>query len=177
MASQGASGSAAADGQLEERADLSEECKAKTEQASILVQGGQLREALSLLAALEKRCRVGNDLPSLIKTCEASLQFCKDASDSEALVATIETLSSRRSQKSAAVSAIVQKALPWCTDGIKPIDTSSPEDKEERDKLVKCLRDITDGKIFLEAERARLTRALATIKVRCDVIVRCNSAV
>jgi hypothetical protein len=36
---------------------------------------------------------------------------------------------------------------------------------EARDKLVVALREITDGKIFLEAERARLTRALATIKV------------
>jgi 26S proteasome regulatory subunit N5 len=40
-----------------------------------------------------------------------------------------------------------------------------PSQKEARDKLVVALRDITDGKIFLEAERARLTRALATIKV------------
>jgi hypothetical protein len=43
-----------------------------------------------------------------------------------------------------------------------------PSRKEARDKLVVALRDITDGKIFLEAERARLTRALATIKVSYD---------
>merc|ERR1712137_1164255 len=37
-------------------------------------------------------------------------------------------------------------------------------EKAARDKLVEALRDISDGKIFLEGERARLTRALATIK-------------
>jgi len=36
--------------------------------------------------------------------------------------------------------------------------------KEFRDKLLEALKDITDGKIFLEMERARLTRALATVK-------------
>lgn len=36
--------------------------------------------------------------------------------------------------------------------------------KEIRENLVVTLRDITDGKLFLEAERARLTRALSIIK-------------
>lgn len=164
MASVGASG-AASGGQLEERVDLSSECDAKIEQAKALVASNQLREALALLAALEKKCRVGNDTPSLVRTCEESLQLCKDSGDDEALIATLQTLSTRRSQKSAAVQALVNKAMLWCVDGIKPI-TVTEQQKEARDKLVVALRDISDGKIFLEAERARLTRALATIKVR-----------
>jgi 26S proteasome regulatory subunit N5 len=164
MPSEGHSGSAAG-GQLEEKVDLSAECDAKLPQAQALVESGQLREALALLAALEKRCRVGNDNTSLVRVCEASLQHCKDAGDEEALVATLQTLATRRSQKSSAVRALVHKALPWCLEeGYMPIAVE-PSQKEARDKLVVALRDITDGKIFLEAERARLTRALATIKV------------
>lgn len=36
-------------------------------------------------------------------------------------------------------------------------------DKEARVLLLVALRDITDGKIFVEAERAKLTRMLAEV--------------
>jgi 26S proteasome regulatory subunit N5 len=80
---------------------------------------------------------------------------------------TIKTLSSRRSQKSKAIAAIVEKAMPWAiisSDG--PVVAVVPNSA----KLVETLRDITDGKLFLEAERARLTRALAKIKEDAGLI-------
>jgi len=52
-------------------------------------------------------------------------------------------------------------------DGMKgymPLTVANEEQKEIRERMVVTLRDITDGKLFLEAERARLTRALAIIK-------------
>jgi len=159
---------AAAAGQLEERAYLSAETDAKLEQSGSLVAANtdNLREALALLAALEKRCRVGNDSPSLVRVCEASLQLCKDCSDDEALVATLKNLATRRSQKTKAVSALVHKAMPWVLkgDGYTPLPVQNDEQKAIRERLVVALMEITDGKIFLEAERARLTRALSTIK-------------
>mmetsp|Transcript_64688 Transcript_64688/g.186033 ORF Transcript_64688/g.186033 Transcript_64688/m.186033 type:complete len:456 (+) Transcript_64688:175-1542(+) len=155
----------AAGGELEEKVDLTPETDAKLEQSLALAKNGNLQEALGLLAALEKRCRVGNDTSNLVRVCEASLQYCKDAGDSEALVTVLQTLSTRRSQKTQAIQALVLKAIPWClADQYMPIEVSSQREKEARDKLVETLRNITDGKIFLEAERARLTRALATIK-------------
>jgi len=151
-------------GELEERVDLTGETDAKLEQSASLAKSGQLREALAMLAALEKRCRVGNDSPNLVRVCEASLQYCKDAGDDELLITTLQTLSTRRSQKTNAVRALVQKCIPWCVkDHFVPLEVSG-EAKVARDKLVEALRDITDGKIFLEGERARLTRALAIIK-------------
>lgn len=166
MPQEGASG-AASGGQLEERIDLSSETESKLAQGASLVQAGQLREALALLAALEKRCRTGNDLPSLVKVCEASLNYCKEVGDEEALLSTLQTLSTRRSQKTKAVSALVSTAIPWCMSGqYTPIEVANDAEKEFREKLVVALRDITDGKLFLETERARLTRALAAIKVR-----------
>mmetsp|Transcript_88811 Transcript_88811/g.248577 ORF Transcript_88811/g.248577 Transcript_88811/m.248577 type:complete len:457 (+) Transcript_88811:75-1445(+) len=155
----------AAGGQLEEKVDLTPETDAKLEQSAQLAKGGSLNEALAMLAALEKRCRVGNDTVNLVRVCEASLQYCKDAGDNESLVTTLQTLSTRRSQKTQAVRALVQKAIPWClNDQYTPCPVSTDEEKADREKLVVTLRDITDGKLFLEAERARLTRALATIK-------------
>ena len=38
-------------------------------------------------------------------------------------------------------------------------------DKEKRVALLVALRDITDGKIYVEAERAKLTRMLAAVRV------------
>jgi 26S proteasome regulatory subunit N5 len=157
---------AAAGGELEEKVDLTPETDAKLEQSAQLAKGGSLNEALALLAALEKRCRVGNDNPNLVRVCEASLQYCKDAGDSETLLITLQTLATRRSQKTQAVRALVHKCIPWCmADQYSPLPVSSEEEKTAREKLVVALREITDGKIFLEGERARLTRALATIKV------------
>ncbi|KAL7529361.1 hypothetical protein ACHAWF_002950 [Thalassiosira exigua] len=160
-------------GQLEERVDLSAETAEKIDQAKQLVSSGAgsssaLQDALALLAALEKRCRVGNDTPSLVKVCEASLDLCREAGDSEALLATLKTLSTRRSQKSKAIASLVAKCLPWVVDaegdGFTPLPVEGDEASKARDELVKELRDITDGKMYLEAERARLTRTVAVLK-------------
>ena len=165
------SSGAALGGQLEDRIDLSEETAAKISQAQALVAAGgssasALQDALALLAALEKRCRVGNDIPSLVKVCEASLALCHEASDDEALLATLKTLSTRRSQKSKAVAALVTTCLPWavCEDGFTPLPAEGAAAAAARDALVEELRGIADGKMYLEAERARLTRASAILK-------------
>jgi hypothetical protein len=158
---------AATGGEIEEKIDLTPETDAKLEQSFQLAQAGALNDALALLAALEKKCRVGNDNPNLVRVCEASLQYCKDAGDSEALLLTLQTLATRRSQKTQAVRVLVHKCIPWCmADQYSPLPVATEQDKKAREQLVIALRDITDGKLFLEGERARLTRALATIKVR-----------
>lgn len=163
--STGASG-AASGGQLEEKVDWTAETDQKIPQAEALAQAGQLAEALALLSNLEKKCRVGNDNASLVRVCKTSLQLCSQAKDVDALISTLETLSTRRSQKTAAVRALVQTALPWCiAEPYEPLPVTNETEKANRDRLVKCLRDITDGKIFLEKERAQLTRALSKIKV------------
>ncbi|GKY99227.1 proteasome regulatory particle subunit [Mayamaea pseudoterrestris] len=163
MSSEGASGSASG-GILEEKLDLSSETDAKLAHAKQLAASNQLQEALVLLAALEKRCRVGNDNKSLIRVCKASLDICHDAQDDEALLTTLQGLATKRSQKTAAIKTLVETAMPWCvTEPYTPLAVSSDK-KECRDKLVEALRDISNGKIFLERERAILTRVMATIK-------------
>lgn len=154
-------------GQLEQRIDCSAEATEKIAQAYALIEDGpmtedKLKEALAVLAGMEKRCRVGNDVASLCKVCEASIQICKDCGNDDVLVVTIKTLATRRSQKSKAVASVVQKVMPWVITGVDP--DGSPVVAPNSAKLIETLRDITDGKLFLEAERARLTRALAKIK-------------
>lgn len=163
MSNAGSSGRALG-GELEEKVDLTPETDAKLEQGAQLAKGGQLKEALALLAALEKRCRVGNDSANLVRVCEASLQYCKDAGDDEMLRTTLQTLSTRRSQKQAAIKALVRKSMPYCIEGdFSPMPLTSEIEKKARNALVEALREISDGKIFLEAERARLTRCMSMI--------------
>jgi len=168
----------ASGGQLEQRVDLSAETSTRLTQAQSLVtaSSSNLHEALTLLAGHEKRCRLGNDTPSLVKVCELSLQLCKDCGDEERLVATLNSLVSKRNQKTKAISAMVQKAIDWVlrveSGTYLPLDVSDPEQKRNRDNLVVVLRNITDGKLFLEAERARLTRTLAVIKVQIFICLK-----
>jgi len=164
MASREGMSGAAAGGQLEEKLDLSAETDAKLLQSQQLVQAGQLSEALALLMALEKRCRVGNDNASLIRVCQASLQACRDAGDHDAILSTLNTLATRRSQKSAAIKALVETSFPWCVqEPYTPVPVSSPAEAKQRDALIDALRTLTDGKLFLERERAQLTRAAAKL--------------
>lgn len=165
MPTPGASGSASG-GQLEEKKDYSAETDARILEAQAL---DDVSSALALLSGLEKKCRVGNDSASLIRVCEASLELCRD--DPELLLVTLQALVTRRSQKTTAIKAMVQKCLPWCmTEPYAPLEVP-PAQEATRNQLVEALRDITDGKIFLERERAQLTRVLATIQVSAVIVV------
>eukprot|EP00640_Fibrocapsa_japonica_P001353 CAMPEP_0113942926 /NCGR_PEP_ID=MMETSP1339-20121228/14958_1 /TAXON_ID=94617 /ORGANISM="Fibrocapsa japonica" /LENGTH=404 /DNA_ID=CAMNT_0000947617 /DNA_START=237 /DNA_END=1451 /DNA_ORIENTATION=+ /assembly_acc=CAM_ASM_000762 len=82
------------------------------------------------------------------------VKMCRKCEDWEQLNATLTLVSKRRSQSTKAVLGMVQEAMGWIEE------TPTPEAKLA---LLNTLRDITDGKIFLEAERARLTRQLAAL--------------
>lgn len=145
-------------GRIEDRVDLSHETNALIQQTSEMSSdsSANLSDILNLLYALEKKCRVGNDTSSLVKICEHTLSIAKKLGKSlDETLECLNTLCTRRSQKSKAVTALVQAALPWIEE------CSNADDKLS---LVVALRNITDGKILLEAERARLTLQLSKMK-------------
>ncbi|CAN0314669.1 unnamed protein product, partial [Laminaria digitata] len=119
------------------------------------MQGGKLAEALEMLMSLERLCRVGNDFPNLKEVVLTAVRLCREVKDWAQLNTTLTLLSKRRSQHSKTVTAMVQEAMEWLEE---------TPDKESKVALLVSLRDITDGKIFVEAERAKLTRMLAKIK-------------
>ena len=63
-----------------------------------------------------------------------------------------------RSQLKQAVAKMVQECCKWITEG-----TLSSKDVEV--ELINTLRTVTEGKIYVEVERARLTHRLAKMKV------------
>lgn len=140
---------------LEERKDFTAEVTAKLPEAKKLAEGGKLADGLEIIMSLERLCRVGNDFPNLKEVILTAARLCRQVEDWPQLNTTLTLLSKRRGQHSKAVTAMVQEAMGWLDE---------TPDKDARVQLLVALRDITDGKIFVEAERAKLTRMLAKIK-------------
>jgi 26S proteasome regulatory subunit N5 len=67
----------------------------------------------------------------------------------------INTLSKRRGQLKQAVAKLVQEVCTY----LDKVPT-----KELKYELIATLRDVTEGKIYVEVERARLTKELAKMK-------------
>lgn len=85
----------------------------------------------------------------------AIVQICFEAGNWNALNEYIALLVKRRSQLKQAVVKMVQECVTY---------VDKTPDKETKLKLIDTLRTVTEGKIYVEVERARLTQILAAIK-------------
>lgn len=158
------------DGQLIEKKDCSAAVAAALPEAKSLADAGKLAEAVELLLGVEKQARMGNDVTSLKEVVLATIRLVREKKDWEQMNATLTQISKRRSQNKAAISAMVQEAMG-------PSYLDATPDVETKRNLIVTLRDITDGKIFVETERARLTRTLShlleaegKVAEACDII-------
>lgn len=140
---------------LEERIDYTADLKTKIPEATALAKDGKLQEALEILIALERNCRLGNDHNNLKEVVLTLVRLCHECKDWGQLNATATLLAKRRGQQGRTITAMVQECMQYIDDA---------PSKEIKVDLIVALRDITDGKIFVESERARLTRQLAAIK-------------
>ncbi len=81
--------------------------------------------------------------------------MCWEAKDMDELAAVLTGLAKKRSIIKQAIARTVQHCMEW---------VSSTEDEVQRLCLINVLRSITEGKIYVECERAKVTRILAEIK-------------
>ncbi|CAL8349616.1 unnamed protein product, partial [Boreogadus saida] len=116
---------------------------------------GKLQEAVEGLLSLEKQTRTASDMVSTSRILVAVVQMCHEAKDWDALNENIMLLSKRRSQLKQAVAKMVQECYKY-------VDEVS--DLAIKLRLIDTLRTVTAGKIYVEIERARLTKTLANIK-------------
>uniref|UniRef100_A0A8C4NCG7 Proteasome 26S subunit, non-ATPase 12 n=1 Tax=Eptatretus burgeri TaxID=7764 RepID=A0A8C4NCG7_EPTBU len=116
---------------------------------------GKLQEAIEQLLTLEKQTRTACDMTSTSRILVAIVQMCFEARDWEALNENIITLTKRRSQLKQAVAKMVQECCEY---------VEQTPDLPTKLALIDTLRTVTAGKIYVEIERARLTRILAHIK-------------
>lgn len=120
-----------------------------------LAKQGKLHEAIEGLLNLEKAARQAEDIAALRAACGAVVSACYDAKDWKLLEENVVLLSKRRGQLRQVIQSFVRQAMGY-------ID--STPDKAARVSLIKTLQGVTEGKIFVEIERARLTRRLAAIQ-------------
>merc|ERR1712054_592700 len=111
---------------------------------------------LEELLGIEKASRLSGDTQGVKAACDAIMDISKASGKWELVNENILTLSKRRAQLKQAIAGIVNKAMGWIEE--------ANEVEGEKEKLIRTLLAVTAGKIFVEVERARLTRMLASMK-------------
>ncbi|XP_067615079.1 26S proteasome non-ATPase regulatory subunit 12 isoform X2 [Eurosta solidaginis] len=112
-------------------------------------------DAIEILLQLEKQTRLGADMVSCSRVLVAICQICFEAQNWNALNEYVSLLARRRSQLKQAVSKMIQECCTY---------VEKTPDKATKLKLIDTLRTVTEGKIYVEIDRARLTKILADIK-------------
>lgn len=135
--------------------DFSEKCDEKIPECERRAAGGALAEAVEDLLVLEKQTRSASDMFSTSRILVSVMKICFANKNLEMLNDNLILLTKRRGQLKQAVIKMVQEACTY-VDQI--------ENKEEKLKLIDTLRTVSAGKIYLELERARVTRKLAAVK-------------
>lgn len=115
----------------------------------------KFHQSIDALLQLEKQTRLGADMASCSRVLCAIVQICFEAKNWNALNEHIALLVKRRSQLKQAVVKMVQECCTY-------VDQIT--EKDVRLKLIDTLRTVTEGKIYVEVERARLTKILADIR-------------
>lgn len=134
--------------------DYSATVDKKIPQCEALAAAGKLNEALDILMSLEKQTRAGADAISTGRILESVIRMCFEARQYDLLNDNIVQLTKKRGQLKQAVTKMVQQAFSYI-EKISNLDVKL--------KLIDTLRTVTAGKIYVEVERARLSRILAEI--------------
>ncbi|KAI4191964.1 MAG: hypothetical protein LQ346_004546 [Caloplaca aetnensis] len=114
-----------------------------------------VQAALEKLAGLEKSARQASDLASTSRCLVAIVTICKDSGDWPLLNEQVLLLSKKHGQLKQATTKMVQVVMGF-------IDEAPTQEKKL--SVIETLRTVTEGKIFVEVERARVTRILSNIK-------------
>ena len=125
-------------------------------EAEALAKAGKLAEALNMLYVEEKACRVAEDSVNTSSVAVKIVQLAWQAGDVQGVIDNVVLIARKRGQLSAVTSAVVDSALKY-------LDELKERDAALHEKLVRGLRDVTEGRIFLEIPRAKLTLILAEL--------------
>lgn len=135
--------------------DFSDESRVVIPEATELARGGNLDEALLQLLGLEKRARLGGDTRIVSETALVVVKICFELEAWDQLNANVTLLCKRRGQFKQVQINVIQEASER---------VESVKAEPERLRLIHTLRAVSEGKIYVEAERARLTMQLSMLK-------------
>ncbi|KZT05826.1 PCI-domain-containing protein [Laetiporus sulphureus 93-53] len=119
-----------------------------------LAEAGKLQDALDKLFALEKHARNASDAASTTRLVKEICELCYQARDYALLNSSILNLSKKHGQLKVSIQAMVEQAMGWLSE------IREREGDEKWLELIETLRNVTEGKIFLETPRARVTLQL-----------------
>ncbi|KAG1468416.1 hypothetical protein G6F56_003844 [Rhizopus delemar] len=144
------------DGRLEKMdKDFSPQVDALFPETEALAKQGKINEALDKLLSLEKQARNAADQESTGRILVQVVKLCYEVKDWKLLNEQIVLLSKKHGQLKNATSKMVQEAMTYL---------DSTPNMETKLELIDTLRTVTDGKIYVEVERARITRLLSKIR-------------
>ncbi|KAJ9155325.1 26s proteasome regulatory subunit n5 [Pleurostoma richardsiae] len=143
-----------ADPALKPEKDFSKEADKQIPEAEKLAKT-DIQSALEKLTSLEKQTRQASDLASTSRILVAIVNICKDASDWSLLIDQVLVFSKKHGQLKQAITKMVQTVMGFLDD---------TPNMETKLSVIETLRTVTEGKIFVEVERARVTKILSDIK-------------
>uniref|UniRef100_A0AC34QPR9 PCI domain-containing protein n=1 Tax=Panagrolaimus sp. JU765 TaxID=591449 RepID=A0AC34QPR9_9BILA len=117
--------------------------------AAALARSGDVAAAIDSLASLEKQTRLGCDMRSNSRLVRFIVKIAFDAHNWDLLNEQVIGLSKKR--------ALIKFAIRNMIRDVCEMVDKVPGEKE-RNRLVETLRTVTAGKIYVEVERARLTK-------------------
>lgn len=137
--------------------DYSKEVDAALQSAQQLIQNqpAKLQQALDPLLVLEKKTRHDFDTASNGRLLPGIIQLCFDCRQWKVLQDQLQLLSKKHGLIKSAVVALIQRAMQFL-DHLPELSVQL--------EVLKTLLDVTEGKIYVELERAKLTRRFAKIK-------------
>eukprot|EP01038_Epipyxis_sp_PR26KG_P008428 gene8428-11402_t len=148
---------------FDSRKDYSAELQTIISQSASIA---NLDDAVNVLFVFEKKCRQGNEFSSLKEVCLHMVRLCRDRSDWAKLNSVLTLINKRNAQNKLTITSVVAETLTY-------VDLTPNEDIKI--ELVKVLKEICSGKIYVEAESARLHMMLSIIyEGRGDIEAACD---
>ncbi|KAK0718887.1 PCI domain-containing protein [Apiosordaria backusii] len=143
-----------ADAAFKPEKDYSKEVDQQLPEAEQLAKT-DLQAAIEKLSVLEKQARQASDLASTSRILVAIVTLCKNAGNWALLNEQTLILSKKHGQLKQAITKMVQTVMDFL-DQTPTLDIKL--------SVIETLRTVTEGKIFVEVERARVTKILSDIK-------------
>ncbi|CAG8526886.1 12562_t:CDS:10 [Ambispora gerdemannii] len=120
-----------------------------------LAKQGLLNQALEQLLSLEKQTRQAADLESSTRVLAHIVSLIHTYGDWKLLNEYVILLTKKHGQLKQAITKMIQETMSYLDD---------TPDLNTKLELIVTLRTVTEGKIYVEVERARLTRMLSKIR-------------
>lgn len=129
----------------------------------IYLQSGDVDGAIESLYTAEKKARVAGESAAAASAAVAACTIAWEHRGLAGIQSVLPALARRRAQLSRVISDMITWALTILADDAQ-VSTSTPQGTATRVALLQLLREVAEGKIYVELERARITRDLAQIR-------------